>query len=123
MLNLVKMLLNDERLKEKVGAHIYPISTDYLGECILYNFHTMLEDKISQRLRLQITIIADSMANALSIEKEVKRILLTVGDDNLTKDILQVVLNGGGTLEDVEREKHHRILYFDIIKRSDTLWQ
>lgn len=118
MLEAIALMLNDDELKELIGSNIFPNRTEYLGDCIVYNFHTITQDKKVQKCRLQITIIAATTALTVAIEERVKTILLTLGDNPLTNDILQVALNGGGTLYDEERTMNHRILYFDIIKRG-----
>lgn len=118
MLELIQVMLNDDDLKKLVGSNIYPTQTDYLGNCILYSFHTTMSDKITETCRLQITIIAGTTAETVQIEERIKQLLLTLGDNQLTNDILQVELNGGGTLYDNDRRKLHRILYFNILKRG-----
>ena len=118
MLEAIALMLNDDELKKLIGSHIYPTQTDHLGDCVIYNFHTIYQDKKVQKCRLQINIIATTTAKTVAIEERIKTILLTLGDSPLTNDILQVELNGGGTLYDGAREKNHRILYFDIIKRG-----
>ena len=118
MLELIQVMLEDEELKKLVGSHIYPTHTDYLGDCVLYSFHTTLSDKITEQCRLQITIIAGTISKTAQIEERIKYLILTFGDNPLTNDILQVELNGGGTLYDNDRMKQHRILYFDILKRG-----
>lgn len=123
MLEAIALMLNDDELKKLIGSHIYPTQTDYLGDCVIYNFHTIYQDKKVQKCRLQINIIATTTAKTVAIEERIKTILLTLGDGPLTNDILQVELNGGGTLYDGAREKNHRILYFDIIKRGVLQWQ
>lgn len=107
---------NDD-LKKLIGANIYANRTEYLGDCIIYNYHTLLYDKIAKHIRFQITIVAESMEKTLQIEDVVDNLILTLGDEQLTNEILQVRHNGGGSLDDIERKKHHRILYYDIIMR------
>lgn len=123
MLELIQVMLKDEELKKLIGSHIYPAQTDYLGDCVLYSYHTTLSNKITQQTRLQITIIAGTTAKTAQIEERIKYLILTYGDDPLTDNILQTQLNGGGTLYDSDRMKHHRILYFDILQRGVYKWQ
>lgn len=100
-------------------AHIYPIQTAYTGNCIVYDAYTTAHDKITQEVRLQITIIADTLAQTLEIEQEVEKTLLTFGDTPLKDNILQVSANGGGSLYDTARRKNHRYIYFNILSRSE----
>ena len=100
------------------NSRIYATHTDYLGNCIIYNEYTTAANKITNNTRLTISIIADSLAKTHSIEDEVKESLLTLADNPLTTNILQVSLSGGGSIYDYDRQKHHRTLYFTIISRS-----
>jgi hypothetical protein len=121
MINVLNILKNDSVLVNYIGsaANIYPVETDYTGECIIYEIVPLSDDKITQKNRLQIHIISKTMAKAIDIEKRVKQLILTLADTPLTTKILKVVMNGGGSLYDGERKKHHRILYFEILSRSE----
>lgn len=99
--------------------HIYPMQTDYLGDCFTYNYHTTAADKITESKRLEITIIAKTLSKTVDIENQIKRLILTLGDTPLITNILQVEVNGGGSLYDNERLMNHRILYFDLLIRSE----
>lgn len=117
---IVSLLKNDKRLVELIGENnIYPIQTNYLGDCVIYDVYTTSHNKIIQETRLQITIIADKLSTTLAIEQEIEKILLTLGDNSLNNTILQVEANGGGSLYDNSRRKNHRIVYFNIISRSE----
>lgn len=126
---MIKEILNilkaDKKLMELIDGsaenpHIYPIETDYLGDCLVYDYHTFSADKITEAKRLEIVIIAKTLSKTLEIENELKRLILTLADKPLTTNILRVEINGGGSLYDNERLMNHRILYFDIISRSEV---
>lgn len=126
---MIKEILNilkaDKKLMELIDGsaenpHIYPIETDYLGDCLVYDYHTFSADKITEAKRLEIVIIAKTLSKTLKIENELKRLILTLADKPLTTNILRVEINGGGSLYDNERLMNHRILYFDIISRSEV---
>jgi len=121
MVDILNILKTDNQLISLIGsaANIYPMETTYTGECIIYEIVPLSDDRITQHNRLQIHIIAKTMAKAIDIEKRVKQLILTMADTPLTTNILKVILNGGGTLYDGERQKHHRILYFEILSRSE----
>ncbi len=106
------------KLNSVLDCPLYCQRTDDMGECVIYDFHTFAQQDGVQRVRLQITIIAGTMAKALEREEIIKSTILTFGDEPLSNDILQVALNGGGNIYDDARQMHHHILYFDIIKRG-----
>lgn len=106
------------KLKSVLDCPLYCQRTDDTGECVIYDFHTFGQQNGVQRVRLQITIIAGTMAKAVEKEENIKKAILTLGDTPLSNNILQCVLNGGGNLYDDARQKHHHILYFDIIQRG-----
>lgn len=126
---MIKEILNILKADKKLMAlingtadnpHIYPIETDYLGDCLVYDYHTFSADKITEAKRLEIVIIAKTLSKTLEIENELKRLILTLADKPLTTNILKVEINGGGSLYDNERLMNHRILYFDLISRSEV---
>lgn len=102
-------------LRAVCGVPVYAEWTDDLGECVVYTFHTYLSDRISERVRLQATVITATMARGLEIEARIKAALLTLGDRPFGGMVKAVALNGGGILQDAAREKLHRILTFEII--------
>lgn len=121
MVDILNILKNDTQLINLIGtaANIYPMETSYTGECIVYEIVPLSDDRITQQNRLQIHAISYTMAKAIAIEKRVKQLILTLADTPLTTNILKVVMNGGGSLYDGEHKKHHRILYFEILSRSE----
>lgn len=121
---IISLMNADAALMNLIGGtandtHIYPIQTDYLGDCILYNIYTSALDKCVQQTRLELTIIASTIAKTIQIEQEVEALLLTLGDNPINSTILQVEVNGGGSLYDTARAKNHRIINFTIISRSE----
>ena len=117
---IVSLLKNDKRLVELIGENnIYPIQTEYLGDCVIYDAYTTSHNKIIQETRLQITIVASKLSTTLAIEQEIEKLILTLGDTPLSNTILQVEANGGGSLYDNNRRKNHRIIYFNILSRSE----
>ena len=115
MLQIIQMLLADEVLQALVGSHIYPNNTTYLGDCLVYSFHPYYNDKKIRRYRLKITIIAHELTTCDAIENRLAELLLTLGDEMLNWNALQVEQNGGGNLYDDNRHMNHRILYYDIL--------
>ncbi len=100
---------------------IYPYTTDYLGDCVIYQVFPQSDNKAVNKIRIQISIIADTLDKALSVESIIKKLLLTIGDEPLTQNILQVEQNGGGSLFDYGRNKYHHYMYFDITGRSEII--
>lgn len=117
---IVSLLKNDKRLVELIGENnIYPIQTEYLGDCVIYDAYTTSHNKIIQETRFQVTIVASKLSTTLAIEQEIEKLMLTLGDTSLSNTILQVEANGGGSLYDNNRRKNHRIIYFNILSRSE----
>lgn len=123
IIQLLNILRSNNSLKLLLGGtveddKIYATHTSQLGECLLYEYHTTAANKITDITRLTITIITDTLSKSSAIEAEVKQSIITLADNKLTNTILQVELNGGGSLYDYDRQKHHRTLYFTILSRS-----
>lgn len=95
----------------------YANSTDNLGECVIYEFHTVQSDGITEHVRLEISIITACMDAGLNTESAIKSAILTLADERFNNSILRITLSGGGTLWDASRHMLHRIVYFEVIKR------
>lgn len=119
MLELIQRLTGDPALIALIGAgHVYAVETDYMGECLIYEFHTLQDDKCARLVRLKITAICATLDKTCQVEARIRALILTLGDNPLTDGITSVALNGGGLLRDAAREKYHRIMYFDVIMKS-----
>ena len=71
---------------------------------IVYSFSPLTDDKAVRTDRLEIHIIAQSVAELEAIDQAVRRILLTFGDSPLAGDV--------GT------DTYHRIAYYILTSRS-----
>lgn len=112
---IISLLRNDSKLTNLFGSKkIYAKPCTDLGECIVYDFTSVSADKITATNRLEIHIVTNTIEKGLQAEQAVKDVLLTFGDEKLSQLIRDVYLNGGGSLYDEERKKHHKILYFYI---------
>ena len=116
---VISMLRHDTELSRLLGGnHIYTTPSTYLGNSIVYSWNAVNSDKIKTTDRLEIHIIADTLKLCAELESRIKQLLLSFGDEPLTANVLEVVLNGGGYLFDEERQKHHKILYFYILSKE-----
>ena len=113
------ILIADGELK-KLVKRIEPSDTEYTGNCILYTLSPISDDGSVRVDRLQLTVISGDMDTLEAADRRVRKLLLTP-DDRAVSDtnIMQITVNGGGTLRDDARKKHHRILYLQITSRSD----
>lgn len=119
---IVSILNNSTVLTSLLGGeHIYPYQTDYLGECVIFQVTPQVDNKAHQTMRMQLSIITKTISKAFEIEKVLKQLLLTKGDEPLTSNILQVEANGGGSLYDYNRQMYHHYIYLDIINRSELV--
>jgi hypothetical protein len=107
LVNILKLL----------GYPVRPFATEIIEDCIIYNFIPLTSDKVKEQNRLEITVISKSMTNGLKILSEVKEALLTFGDKPLSNNILEIALNGGGSLENLETNTFHFKAYFIVKSR------
>lgn len=113
------MMVLDELLSilKTLGYPVKPFGTPEIEDCIVYNFIPLTSDKIKEQSRLEITVISKSMSDGLEILEGVKEILLTRGDEQLTDRILNIALNGGGSLENLETNTFHFKANFIVLSR------
>lgn len=118
MNDIITLLKNNTSIAALVGSHIYANYTEYLGDCLVYTFNTTYNDRCVKKQRLKITIIAEQLTTVEALEEAIKDTIVSRGDDTIN-GYTNIVINGGGDLYDASRNKNHRILYFDTIKRGD----
>ena len=112
------MVLNELLgILKPLGYPIKPFGTTAIEDCIVYNFVPLTSDKIKEQYRLEITAISRIMDRGLKILEDVKGLLLTQGDEQLTDCILDVALNGGGSLENLETGTFHFKANFIVLSR------
>ena len=118
MEQLILLLYNDPIINELIGHNLYPNYTTYLGNCIVYTFHTYYNDRKVKKQRLRITVITETLEQGDAVENRIAELLLTLGDNDSPAGPLEVQQSGGGNLYDDNRHKNHRILYYDCLLRS-----
>lgn len=113
------MIILDEILDmlKPLGYNIHPFGTEIIENCIVYNLIPISSNKIIEQSRLEITVIALAMETGLKMIEDIKGVLLTLGDNSLTNNILEIILNGGGSLENLETNTFHFKAFFNIKSR------
>lgn len=96
---------------------VYPFWTDELKECIVYEWTPRSDDGSKQSAQLMVRIKTKTMARAEAVAKQVKTVLISLGDEK--KNEAWCKQNGGGTLKDAATGFIDYIMYFDLIYRSD----
>lgn len=111
------LLLADAQLMAIIHD-VVPTPSDRLDNVILYEVTPIDNDGRTQRVRIKLTAICDTEAQAAVIYQRICAALITPDDRPLTRGILRVVINGGGSLYDAGRNKYHKILYLQVTARS-----
>lgn len=117
MLNeILNILKADSELYSLLGAtvkdsHIY-MNQGKAETCISYKYTLISSDGIKAQSKLEINCISTEYGKAENTLNRVKQLLITVGDNQLNNDILNVALNGGGNLFEEETERHIIKAYF-----------
>lgn len=102
-------------LRDNINLPINPYNQEGYQNGIVYNFVPLTDNKIVRTERLEIHIIASTLAEAWAIDEEVRHILLTIGDEALIEGINKVEINGGGSLEDIATGTKHIITYYYLV--------
>lgn len=93
--NILKPTKNDKK--------IYMFSTDSEGTVITYTYADLTSNGLIEQSRLEVNSISSDYATAATMANIVKLTLLTIGDEPLTDNVIEVTQNGGGTLRDMDR--------------------
>jgi len=123
MLNdILNILKADSGLTSLLGATVAD-SKIYMNQgkaetCISYKYSLISSDGIKAQSKLEINCISPDYAKAESILNRVKQLLITIGNRQLNNDILNVALNGGGSLYIEETKQHIIKAYFILTVRE-----
>lgn len=123
MLNdILNILKADSGLHSLLGAtvkdsHIY-MNQGKAETCISYKYSLISSDGIKAQSKLEMNCISSDYGKAESILNSVKQLLITVGDKQINNDILNVALNGGGSLYIEETKQHIMKAYFILTIRE-----
>lgn len=118
---IVDLLRKSETLTALIGTRIEPFTIDGFTNGIVYSLTPLTDDNITRTDRLEIHIIADDLSTAFAIDKEVRKVLLTTGEEPLTENILKSQINGGGTLEDAATGTKHIITYYILVSKGGLI--
>jgi hypothetical protein len=123
MLNdILNILKADSGLTSLLGATVSD-SKIYMNQgkadtCISYKYSLISSDGIKAQRKLEMNFISPDYGKAEGILSRVKQLLITVGNKQLNNDILNVALNGGGSLYIEETKQHIIKAYFILTIRE-----
>lgn len=108
--DILEKLENDNELKlllksTPYNTGIYLNITDK-SDSIVYRYNNLTSDGVKEQNRLEISCLSKDYVKANQILDRVKTILLTIGDNQFNEDILEITLNGGGYLFEVDTNNH-----------------
>lgn len=120
--DILNILKADTALKTLLGAttndtRIYPYSTSQTDNCIVYIVSPVSDEDAKRVDRLEIRAISTDLGNAYAIDSRVRTLLKTIGDTP-NNNFLNVVINGGGSLEDAKTGMYQFITYYYIISKG-----
>lgn len=118
---IVELLRKSEALTALIGERINPFSIDGFTNGIVYSLTPLTDNNIVRTDRLEIHIIADDLETATAIDQQVRKVLLTTGEEPLTDNILKSQINGGGSLEDAATGTKHIITYYSLVSKGGLI--
>lgn len=119
---IYNLLKADAALKSLLGAtssdtKIYPYSTDITGGAIVYILSPVSDEDALRTDKLEIRVISNDLGKAHTIDNRVRAIMKTIGDTS-NGNMLKVLINGGGSLEDLKTETYHILTYYYITQKG-----
>ena len=116
MEDVIQILLKSEELK---GWNIKPFGQLHVGEGITYEFSTTSNNGIKAKDTLKVTVISYRLEKAVTTLNIVAKLLVTIGDDRLTDNVLHVEQNGGSTINNIigGRNMYFVEAIFDVTRR------
>lgn len=114
MLNVIS------KIKEATGLNVYAFAAPRVEECVVYKYTSISDDGVTERARLEVRVIAFTLAEAIEIEKAIKQSLLFKGDGSKIQGIVKIDSNGGGCLEELGSGTIHLFSNYEILKQSEV---
>lgn len=105
-----------QAIKQAVNIPVIPLSSDKIQEQIIYTPTPLSDNGIIYSYQLRLNIVANTLANAESYDKAIRDVLLNFGDSNDLDNVLDISVNGGGTLTSTVGV--HRIINLIIKERK-----
>ena len=118
VLNDILLILNNDSELKTLVSGVYAFGTDVIPS-IVYEYSELTNNKVVGQARLTLTIITKDYEINQKAYKRVKQLLLTLGDEKLNNEILEIALNGGGTLYNKESSTIHNKAIF-IVKFKES---
>lgn len=91
--------------------------TDKVEECVIYRYNTVLNDGVTAQNKLEVRIMTYTIAKAETIQNAINNALINIGDNIKIDNILDIKLNGGGTLYDGSTKMYHYIINYTVKKK------
>lgn len=121
LVELINILKNDTALATLLGSSVsnskimpMPLLSDGIG----YNFVPLTKDGAVCQNQFELTIINKSLLKCLEIKAEVDRLLVVIGDDELTSSITSCSQNGGGSWYDDTLKMYKLQSNYVVIERE-----
>lgn len=112
IVSIIDKLNSNTELKALVST-INPFNVTGKNK-MYYNYINLTSDGVKAQARLSLVAVCDRYTNSIKAIEEVKKTLLTIGDNKFNDDILSIALNGGGSMRDLETDTFHETAYFTI---------
>ena len=93
---------------------IYPFSTNIIQDCIVYKLKPITAGEIIEQSRFEITCISTDVFKAYEILEEVKKSLITFGDEMKTDHIIEISQSGGSDPMETDVGTYHVFGFFSV---------
>lgn len=116
---LLKLLRENTNLKELLSSSeeddkIYPFSTSMIQDCIVYKLVPLMADDFIEQGRFEVNCIATDVFKVYEILEEVKKSLITFGDEMKTEHIIEISQNGGSDPMETDVGTYHVFGFFSV---------
>lgn len=109
-------------LREKFPQmSIEPFFQEGYSKGMVYSCSPLSDDGIVRRDKLEIHLIDNNLKTLCETDNAIRKELLTIADETLTNEILQISINGGGTMEDLITNTYHLITYYNIVSKGGKI--
>lgn len=121
---VIDLLKDDSALRSLLEAslddsHIEALSTSIIdAPALVYTISPIVIDGVKEVYKLELRAMAADIQTTINIIERVNELLLTLGDNSLSNDILSIDANGGGMMETDIPKRYHQFIFLNITRRK-----
>ncbi len=107
-------------IKDATKLNVYAFAAPRVEQCVVYNYTPLSDNGAKATARVEVRVIAFTLAEALEIKSKVLNALMAAGDGSKLKQVTKLEVSGGGSLEELTSKTTHLFFNLNITIKSEV---